>query len=458
MPPRPKLHIEKTVLDRGGKNVTAAEPRAFKDWRMLFWFIVVMLGITQMMIASTLNMTSQKKQSSEGNPFQRTNPLNQISTRKMMVNEVKKSYQLVGNNSMSYARRKPTPFLRRNTFNFAVQVRRIMPKEKKPNEKNGVALPEQLSVQNQENDVSPVLAPIKEAGKFYSICRGDRSGSVIADMLYAHAFAFANNLTYAGNCCVTRGTPKADTRALLQDLHWNEIIPFQCPEGVDNQNYNVKNANATAIHPLLLNKDVYRLQGERTNFKPAWKNHIKEALSEYSSKSSGNTKPFEMVVHIRRGDVHPCTYKRRYLPNDHFIQLIDRYTPKELVGRPVHVTIYSESDSYEPLDVFISRNYTIKLDTERLAEVWQALSTADVAILSRSYFSIVPAIINPNVVVATEFFDFDVTVMGNAWDYADAPLVAASDQATQAIFQTYCNNTKVAAADIQQKILKKTTL
>jgi hypothetical protein len=455
MPPRPKLHIEKTTLDRGVKNVIPSEPRAFRDWRMLFWFIVVMLGITQMMIASTLNMMSQKKQSSETekDPFRRTSILSQASSRKMMINDAQNSHRQIRNNSTSSTWSNPTPFLRRNAFNFADQVRRV-----KPNVNRGEAAEVQKTLQINENDVNPVLAPIVEAGKFYSICRGDRSGSVIADMLYAHAFAFANNLTYAGNCCITRGTPKADTRALLEDLLWDNIMPFQCPEGVDNQKYNVKNANATAIHPLLLNKEVYRLQGERTNFKPAWKQHFKEALSEYSPEESNRDKPFEMAVHVRRGDVHPCTYKRRYLPNEHFLQLIDRYTPKESFGRPVHVTIYSESDSYEPLDDFILRNYTIKLDTKRLAEVWQALSTADVAILSRSYFSIVPAIINPNVVVATEFFDFDVTVMGDAWDYADASLVAASDQTTQAIFQTYCNNTKIAAADIQQKILKKTTL
>ena len=446
-------------MERTVKHLPSGEPRPFKDWRMVFWFVVIMLGITQLMIANILNLSSQKNLSreTENDPFRIGNQRHYIPNRKMVVENVHISgYRQVGSNatfSKISSSTPATPFLRRNPFNFADQVRQVMPLKKNAKEEK--------ELRNDLKDVDPVLRPVVEAGKFYSICRGDRSGSVIADMLYAHAFSFANNLTYAGNCCVTRGVPKADTRTLLEDLHWNSIIPFQCPEGVDNQKYNVKNANATAIHPLLLNKEMYRLQGTQSNFKPAWKKFIKEALSEYEVDPESETNQvMEMAVHVRRGDVHPCTYKRRYLPNDHYLHLIDQYMPSETQrnGRPVHVTIFSESDSYESLDVFQKRNYTIKLDTEHLADVWQALSTADVAILSRSYFSIVPAIINPNTVVATEFFDFDVTAMGDDWEYADASLVANSDQTTRSIFETFCNNTKVRPMDIPGKILMKTTL
>jgi hypothetical protein len=289
--------------------------------------------------------------------------------------------------------------------------------------------------------VDPVLWPVLHKGKMYSVCRGDRSGSFIADMLYAHSFAFAHNITYAGNCCVTRGLPKADTRNLVEDLQWNNILPFKCPKGVNNKVYNLFHPNATTINPLMLNPEVYRLQGEMSNFKPAWKESIREALLDYSDQSEN--RPFEIAVHIRRGDVSPCTYKRRYLPNDHYMQLIDKYTPSatELNGRPVHVTIYSESDTFEPFDVFVERNYTMELDTENLSQVWYALSTADVAILSRSYFSIVPAIINPNTVVATEFFEFDVTVM-EGWEYADVELVKATDDKNREIYCTQCNHTE----------------
>jgi hypothetical protein len=291
--------------------------------------------------------------------------------------------------------------------------------------------------------VDPVLWPVLHKGKMYSVCRGDRSGSFIADMLYAHSFAFAHNVTYAGNCCVTRGLPKPATRKLLEDLHWNKIIPLQCPRGVNNKLYNVLYPNATTINPLMLNPHVYRLQGARSKFNPAWKESIREALLDFSDQSPN--RPFEIAVHIRRGDVTPCTYKRRYLPNSHYMRLIDEYTPSAtgLNGRPVHVTIYSESDTFEPFDVFVERKYTLELDSENLSDVWHALSTADVAILSRSYFSIVPAIINPNTVVATEFFDFNVTVM-DGWEYADPTLVKASEKRILEMYYKQCNHKKSA--------------
>ena len=35
---------------------------------------------------------------------------------------------------------------------------------------------------------------------------------------------------------------------------------------------------------------------------------------------------YEIAVHLRRGDVSPCTHARRYLPNSHYLALIDQYT------------------------------------------------------------------------------------------------------------------------------------
>jgi hypothetical protein len=283
-----------------------------------------------------------------------------------------------------------------------------------------------------------ILYPVLREGKMYSVCRGDRSGSVIADMIYAHAFAYAHNITYAGNCCVTKGLPKEDTKKLLHSLHWHTIMPFSCPRGVNNKIYNLRKPNATSIHPLLLNADVYRLQGSQSTFTPSWRESIHKALYKYTDHR--RNRPYQIAVHVRRGDVTPCTYKRRYLPNSHYISLIEQYTPNATVlnGRPVQVTIYSESSTFEPFDEFTERKYKLELDTEHLAHVWKALSTADVAILSRSYFSIVPAAINPNIVVATHFFDFDVRVM-DGWEFANPQLVQRSDEIILDMFQNRCN-------------------
>jgi hypothetical protein len=286
-----------------------------------------------------------------------------------------------------------------------------------------------------------ILNPVLKEGKMYSMCRLDRSGSVITDMIYAHAFAHAHNITYAGSCCVTKGLPKKDTKRLMQSLHWHTAMPFKCPPGVNNKVYNLRQPNATTIHPLLINPQVYRLVGNQSNLTPEWRQTMQKALYKYTDRRKN--RPYHIAVHVRRGDVTPCTYTRRYLPNSHYISLIDQYTPNAttLNGRPLQVTIYSESDSFESFNIFRERKYKLALDTKSLAQVWKALSTADVAILSRSFFSIAPAAINPNIVVATDFFGFDVRVM-DGWKYADQTLVQNSEDIIHEMRNNQCEDSK----------------
>jgi hypothetical protein len=46
----------------------------------------------------------------------------------------------------------------------------------------------------------------------------------------------------------------------------------------------------------------------------------------------------------------------------------------------VHVTIYSESDSFVVFDVFVveQHGYDVQLDTENLVYVWRAIANADI--------------------------------------------------------------------------------
>ena len=107
------------------------------------------------------------------------------------------------------------------------------------------------------------------------------------------------------------------------------------------------------------------------------------------------------------------------------------------------MTIYSESQSFESFDEFRARNYTVELDTKDLAVVWKALATADVAILSRSFFSFVPATVNPNTVVATPFFGF---VPLDGWKEASDELIKSSDKLTEQISRERCNRTNTVQA------------
>jgi len=287
----------------------------------------------------------------------------------------------------------------------------------------------------------PLMEPIIRAGKLYSIGRKDRSGSVISDMLYAHAFAFAHNVTYAGACFTVWGLPKKDTLQLLEKLQWSNFLPFACPPGVDSS-LNLFKPNATELSPLMLNDDVYRWKLIHTDyFSPAWRQSIQRAIADDNPRArsiaSQHDRPYEIAVHVRRGDVTPCRYKRRYLTNEHYLKLIDQYTPSPEArdNRPVHVTIYSESISFESFDVFRERNYTVDLDSKDLAVIWKALATADLVIMSRSFFSFVPAAVNPNTVVATDFFEFEPLA---GWIQADEALVKETDKQIRIMAKEKC--------------------
>jgi hypothetical protein len=297
--------------------------------------------------------------------------------------------------------------------------------------------------------MEPVMAPVVQAGKMYTLCREDRSGSAISDMLYAHAYAFAHHLTYAGACCLKTDYPRKATVHLLHELQLDHFLPFGCPDGVGSHlNRPQRNTNATELSPLILNPNVYRDRIERQDFTAAWRESIQQIMTERSEASAlkvlQSDRPFEIAVHIRRGDVSPCRHRQRYLPNDHFLTLIDQYTPatSERGDRPVHVTIYSENTSFEPFDAFRARNFTVELDTNDLAVVWRALATADVVILSRSFFSFVPATINPNVVVVTPFFGFEPL---DGWNVVGDELVNSSDKLTFQMSRELCNEMVVPA-------------
>jgi hypothetical protein len=253
----------------------------------------------------------------------------------------------------------------------------------------------------------------------YSMCRLDRSGSFILEMLHALAFAFHNNLTYAGNCCVSSGIPREDTVNLLKNLQWDKILPFACPDGVDSMKYNFHwpLPNATEISPLILNGNVFR---KNFNFQPTWRESIRKELLQQIQISNANDTdvamttndtPYEIVVHVRRGDATPCTnlthVQRRYLPNSYYMSLVEQYTPtaQELNGRSVHVTIYSESDSFEVLDAFAQLGYNVQNWIQKTWRMYGVPSPTRTLLYCPvvSYLWSQPRS-NPNIVVATKFY------------------------------------------------------
>lgn len=86
--------------------------------------------------------------------------------------------------------------------------------------------------------------------------------------------------------------------------------------------------------------------------------------------------------------------------------MIEKYAATHTDAR---VVIFSESKSFEPLDVFSNKGYELILDGD-VGEGWKTIMVADVIILSKSSFSYVPAALSmqdnnkTRVVVCTEFW------------------------------------------------------
>ena len=323
---------------------------------------------------------------------------------------------------------------------------------------------------------------IKKVVYYYSPGRSDRSGAIIHDMLFAHAYTFHTNINqsniYAiyGGCCGRNIKFRNETYHLLFDLHWDTILKFDCPPPPSSRNRTTAKATATDMLDddntyILLDPKVYR-KSDVYSFTTEWRNYFMKQIYVRAQQqpppqqiSTTDANPvntnnlpsnaiapyrnnieivhdvvpiqYSIAVHIRRGDINPCNkYKGRYLPNSHYLQLIQQYIsifllssssttnttqPPPISRENIAVTIYSESISYESLDIFEQYNCTVSVDDE-LSTVWSALSTAHVAILSKSSFSYVPAIMNPNRVVYTPFRHKPM----DYWDIVSDPIISES--------------------------------
>lgn len=257
-----------------------------------------------------------------------------------------------------------------------------------------------IAVNHSTKDYLPAAAQEKQPMRYYSMARLDQSGAAIHDMLLAHAYAFHHGAVYGGACLrYLPFYPRRESVRLLRDLGWQHALHFSCPSSSKN----------AAVLPAT----TYRVY-DGALFTETWR---KAFLQQTVQKARSAPDPaFRIVVHIRRGDVNPCRFPNRYLPNNHYVRLIQKYTPANHSN--VQVTIYSQNQSYEPFTVFTDRRYTLALDT-RLLTVWQALISADVAILSKSSFSYAPATMNANTVVYTDFWHKALT----RWERVDPTML-----------------------------------
>jgi len=132
-----------------------------------------------------------------------------------------------------------------------------------------------------------------------------------------------------------------------------------------------------------------------------------------------------IALHVRRGDVTPCSddldIVQRYLPNAYYqsvlTQALKDYSAQQIKTnahnqkKPSHVSydviIFSQHPSLEPLTVdafwpddnMDSPNHTVTLtvhtdESTDLLDIWATMMVADTFVMSKSSFSIIPALLH----------------------------------------------------------------
>ena len=246
----------------------------------------------------------------------------------------------------------------------------------------------------------------------------DRTGHAVMDMIKAQADCFGHGWEYGGACGYTkRHSLNAD---VIERLGLGEVVGYDCPPDPDDEKY-------------YLPSHHYR-HDELKAFTQDWFDFMKMSaprLVELGTKY-GEDDIFRVAVHIRRGDVTLCTGNawKRYLPNSHFVRLIERVL--EDVTQPYEVTIYSEAQygkeryvQYEDFQVFKDKNYKVVLGGD-LVEVFEAFISADVLITGKSSFSILPAFLrlDRGGVIYTPFVQDEALPF---WEVVDEEFMAITD-------------------------------
>jgi hypothetical protein len=244
---------------------------------------------------------------------------------------------------------------------------------------------------------------------WFSEARRDLTGAQSFEMLLHNAYAYHHGATYGGACVrgnFTQHHHKAKNLFdRLDSLSVKKFLKFACPPGgLDDPSI------VWGLLPWIIAKRIVTAD---------WLESLRSQVT-YPDKPKD---VFKIAVHIRRGDISPCTGDKihKYLPNSFYLDMIDKYVA--LAALPAHqhktveVVIHCMSVSFEPLDVFYARNYTVKLDKTPLEEVWTELIMADVFIMSQSGFSVVPALLNHGGVIVFPPYLFFEAAPG--WESVD---------------------------------------
>lgn len=288
---------------------------------------------------------------------------------------------------------------------------------------------------------------------FYSYARYDRSGAFIQDMLMAHAYCYNHNYTYGGSCLKTNNISTDypylyDNIQMIYKLHLHHILnvlSYNCMtlisynnsnDNDNNQQQHLQQQQSITTTSRILSSNIYQSHELSKYWNNRWINYIVKQLQQQQSirqqndiinndlleiqqpienNNSNNTnndtvmnsstmrKRLQVMVHIRRGDVTVCneSLQSRYLPNEYYINILKEYN--YIDPFTYDITIYSETSNsidnriqLESWDDFLSlsSNIRIELDTKNIYTIWyNMIYNANVLIMSKSSFSIIPALL-----------------------------------------------------------------
>ena len=229
-----------------------------------------------------------------------------------------------------------------------------------------------------------------------------------------------------------------ETQEMLLELGLEDMFPFACPSKQD-----LKSGRAVELSNTQVREASYPVM---FHYPPTWLDSLRARTAQVIPQlqlSSNQTSLIQVAVHVRRGDLTPCSRKKavveRYLPNTYYLKVMDRYLPEycgEDITRNCQVIIYSQSKSVEDFTPFVERGYQLSLDAD-VAAVWTHFMQADLVILSESAFSYTPALLNQHGTVIQPQYELpslpDWKVIPA---YSD--LRTAATLETQELFRDYC--------------------
>ena len=295
------------------------------------------------------------------------------------------------------------------------------------------------------NNTSIIYGPsLPPKIKYYGLPRPDRTGRQLMKLIALDALAFREGGIAAGLCPhneqFIRNHPhysnehkyELATLDALKHSGLEKLFHYACPDPEE----------LISGAAVMVQDNEFSHHYKEWFSSPEWHadflSRIDSLLIKEAQRPNARKK---VAVHVRRGDITPCNYNNRYLPNSFYFAVLERYLPQHCgknITNECEVTIYSEAGPDEPLEEFLDHGYNIDVGST-IGKVLYEFITADVLIAGASSFSYSPALMNPNNIICvhrSEFFP-----VGNFTEIdGNGDLVKAAEVEKNLLNKKYCGN------------------